>query len=96
MKIPEKPIFEIAITVHNLELNPGDAPVINEPVLNEYGIVCRYLGDNKWVCENGEYDEEIAPPVLWYNLPNFEITRTKLEKLSKEELIDMILKQKGE
>jgi hypothetical protein len=96
MKIPEKPIFEITITVHNLEFNHGDAPVINEPVLNEYGIVCRYLGDNKWVCENGEYDEEIAPPALWYSLPNFEITRTKLEKLSKEELIDMILKQKGE
>ena len=61
MKIPEKPIFEIAITVHNLELNPGDAPVINEPVLNEYGIVCRYLGDNKWVCFPGRLQRGSKP-----------------------------------
>jgi hypothetical protein len=33
--------------------------------------------------------------LLWYDIPQFDIDRVELEKLSKEELIELIIKERG-
>ena len=94
MKIPNNAIFEISIIVHNLMINPNGVPNYNETVFNEYGGQVTYTSEG-WQYENdyGVYDAE--PPKLWYYIPQFDVDRLELEKLSKEELIELLIKERG-
>ena len=98
MKIPNQALFEIAVAVHNLMANPGDVPNDYEWVLNEKGERV-YHRDGEWYIYSDYYEEEqclCSTPKLWYDIPQFDIDRIELEKLSKKELIALILKERGE
>lgn len=99
IKVPEQAVFPIQINVHNLMINPGDVPNDYEVVSNDKGErVFRYDGD--WYIYYDEFDTggnmKYEPPKLWYDIPEFDVDKTELEKLSKEELIELILKERGE
>ena len=100
MKIPNQSIFEISVVVHNLSacnIVPNTYPEVGEEVFNEKGNKITYRGDGHWseYCDYYEEYVEANPPKLWYEIPKFDIERTELEKLSKEELIDLILKERN-
>ena len=99
MKIPEQPLFEISVVVHNLMVNPGDVPNDYERVLNENGNTV-YPVDGEWYVDSDYYEDErdclTSTPKLWYGIPQFDVDRQELEKLSKEELIALISKERGE
>lgn len=99
IKVPEHPIFPIQINVHNLMINPGDVPNDYEVVLNENGNMV-YSVNGEWYIESDYYEDErdclTSTPKLWYDIPQFDTDKTELEKLSKEELIELILKERGE
>ncbi len=100
IKVPEQIIFPISINVHNLSMSPDDVPKDYKIVLNDKGErVFRYDGD--WYIYYDEFDTGnnmkcYETPKLWYDIPQFDIDRTELEKLSKEELIELIVKERGE
>ena len=94
MKIPNSPCFEISIIVHNLMINPNDLPTKLNTVFNEKGEKV-YLSMDSWYYEDG-CDKLEEPPKLWYDIPQFDVERIELEKLSKEELIELIIKERGE
>ena len=96
MKIPEQSVFQIQLIVHNLMVNPNDVPNDNEYVFNEKGERV-YRSNGEWYIYSDYYDEcecLYATPKLWYNIPQFDTDRIELEKLSKEELIELILKER--
>lgn len=93
MKIPNNPCFQIMILVHNLMINPDDTPNDEEWVLNEKGEKV-YYKNGRW-SYNSYSDCECATPKLWYDIPQFDTDRIELEKLSKEELIKLIIKERG-
>ena len=95
MRVPNQNVFEIAVIVHNLMINPNDVPNYNETVFNEYGNQLTYTSEG-WQYENdyGVYDAE--PPRLWYDIPNFDMDTADLESKTREELIQIILKERGE
>ena len=100
MKIPNQAIFKISVVVHNLsvcDIIPNNYPEVGEQVFNENGDKVTYRGDGHWIQYSEYYEEyvEAEPPKLWYDIPKFDIERTELEKLSKEELINMILNKPG-
>jgi len=101
MKIPNNSIFQITINVHNLMINPDEVPNDEEWVLNEKGVKV-YRSGGRWYCYSDYYlDADCSlcdAPKLWYDIPKFDIDTDKLEleKLSKEELIKLILKERGE
>lgn len=97
MKVPKSSRFEISIIVHNLMINPNDLPNQNENVLNEKGEEVYHCGNEWYICSDYYEDEQCrcTTPLLWYNIPQFDTNRTELEKLSKEELIELILKERG-
>lgn len=92
MEIPKHPIFPIQINVHNLMMVPEDVPPRLVTVFNENGERV-YLGSDSWYCESS-YEKLKEPPKLWYDIPKFDVDRIELEKLSKEELIDLIIKER--
>ena len=100
MKIPNNPIFQIIINVHNLMINPNHIPNNGEWVLNEKGEKV-YCWEGKWYSYGDYHYEgdccECDTPKLWYDIPQFDFDadRTELEKLSKEELIELIIKERG-
>lgn len=97
MTIPNSPCFQISVNVHNLMINPDDVPNDNEWVLNEKGERVRYFC-GEWFIFSDYYDDEecvYTTPLLWYDIPKFDTDRTELEKLSKEELIELIIKERG-
>lgn len=97
MKILEHPVFQILIVVHNLMVNPNDIPKDNEYVFNEKGEKV-YHSAGEWYIYSDYYEEcecLHSTPKLWYNIPQFDIDKNELEKLSKEELIELILKERG-
>lgn len=97
MTIQNKPIFQIIINVHNLMINPDDVPNNDKWVLNEKGKMV-YCRNGKWYGYSDYYDindNVCATPKLWYDIPKFDTDRTELEKLSKEELIELIIKERG-
>ena len=99
MKIPNKPNFLISIVVHNLMANPNDVPHEGEWVLNEKGNRV-YLCNGRWYTYSDYHDDcdycLCATPKLWYDVPKFDTDKIELEKLSKEELIELIIKERGE
>ncbi len=98
MKIPNSPIFTAEIYVHNLMVNPDDIPSDSRWVLNEVAERVYYGGDGEWHIFSDYYDDEdciYATPKLWYDIPQFDTDTTELEKLSKEELIELIIKERG-
>ena len=99
MTIQNKPMFQMIINVHNLMSNPDDVPDDNEWVLNEKGTKV-YRSRDKWYSYSDYYiDDDIhpcEPPKLWYAIPQFDTDKLELEKLSKEELIELIIKERGE
>ena len=92
MKIPDSVVFEISVMVHNLKINPNEVPDNTDIVLNENGDKVRFYNGH-WFEYSDYYESDVEAelPKLWYDIPEFDIERTELEKLSKEELIDMIL-----
>ena len=83
------------IKIHYLTENPNDLPQQGETVLDEVGSTLLY-DDYKWqyVSSEGELFDCKEAPGLWYYPPKFDtenIKRKKLENMSKEELIEMIL-----
>ncbi len=98
MTIPNSPCFQISVNVHNLMINPDDLPSNSRWVLNEKGDAVQYH-NGRWCLFSDYYDEEqcvCSTPKLWYDIPQFDTDRTELEKLSKEELIELIIKERGE
>ena len=98
MTIPNSPCFQIAVNVHNLMINPDDVPGDNKYVLNEKGDKV-YYSSGEWYIYSDYYDAEqcvYSTPKLWYDIPQFDTDRIELEKLSKEELIELIIKERGE
>lgn len=98
MKVPNSPCFQISVNVHNLMINPDDLPNDYEVVLNDKGErVFRYDGD--WYPYYDEFDTgnnmKYKTPKLWYDIPQFDTDTIELEKLSKEELIELIIKERG-
>ena len=98
MTVLEQPIFPIQINVHNLMINPNDVPKDYEVVLNDKGErVFRYDGD--WYIYYDEFDTgnnmRYEAPKLWYYIPQFDTDRVELEKLSKKELIELVIKERG-
>ena len=97
MKVPNQALFEISVVVHNLTVNPDDLPNDYEWVLNEKGEkVCHHNGE--WYIYSDYYEEEqclCSAPKLWYDIPKFDIDRQELENMTKEELIELILKERG-
>jgi len=83
------------ITIHDLMKNPKDVPPDSHWVLNENALQT-YYEDGKWYDWSDDECYECPPPKLWYSVPEFNIERRKLEKMSKEELIDLILKERKE
>ena len=93
--ILELPDNQKLIEIHYLTENSTDLPQPGEIVLDEAGSTLLY-DDYKWqfVSSDGELFNCKKAPNLWYYPPKFDtetIKRKKLEKLSKEELIEMIL-----
>ena len=93
--IMELPDNQKLIEIHYLTENSTDLPQPGETVLDEAGSTLLY-DDYKWqyVSSDGELFDCKKAPNLWYYPPKFDtetIKRKKLEKLSKEELIEMIL-----
>ena len=98
IKVSEHPIFPIQINVHNLMMVPEDVPDSSRWVLNEKGEKVQYHSGG-WYIFSDYYEEEqclCEPPKLWYDIPEFDTDRTELEKLFKEELIEIIIKERGE
>ncbi len=96
IKVPEQIIFPITINVHNLAMSPDDLPEEYKHVMNEKGEIVWHR-DGEWYIVSDYYEEEeclYSTPKLWYEVPEFDLKPTKedLEKMSKEELIKMILK----
>ncbi|MBR6401819.1 MAG: hypothetical protein IKS48_00380 [Eubacterium sp.] len=91
MRIPDAPLFEISLTIHQ---GKDDFPTLGEEVFNENGDKVTYRGNNNWTKYSSFYEKDVEaqPPKLWYEIPKFDIERCELEKMSKEELIEMILK----
>ena len=97
MKVPNSSLFTAEINVHNLMINPDDVPSDSRWVLNENGEKV-YYGGSEWHIFSDYYDDEecvYATPLLWYDIPQFDTDTTELEKLSKEELIELIIKERG-
>lgn len=97
MKVLNQALFEISVVVHNLMVNPGDVPNDYQWVLNEDGTKVSYH-NGEWYIYSDYYDEEecvCSTPKLWYGIPKFDIEISELEKLSKEELIQIILKKEA-
>ena len=93
----EHPIFPIQINVHNLMMVPEDVPNDDRWVLNEKGEKVQYYS-GEWYIFSDYYEEAqrvYSTPKLWYDIPQFDTSRTELDKLSKEELIKLILKERG-
>ena len=93
--IMELPDNQKLIEVHYLAENSTDLPQPGETVLDEAGSTLLY-DDNKWqyVSSEGDLFDCHEAPDLWYYPPKFNtesIKRKKLENMSKEELIEMIL-----
>ena len=97
MTIQNKPTFQMIINVHNLMINPDDVPIDRIWVLNENGEKV-YFCNGRWYTDS-DYDDAdyclCATPKLWYEIPQFDTDKIELEKLSKEELIKLILKERG-
>ena len=95
MKVPEQQCFEFIIMAHNLDYNPGDVPQVNETVFNEDGDKVWFNGEGWYhYSEYYEGDRPVVRPRIWYEIPKFD--NLDLESLSKEELIALILKERGE
>ena len=98
MKIPNGSMFRAEIYVHNLMINPDDVPNDGHRVFNESGYRV-YLICGEWYIESDYFDESecvTSTPKLWYDIPEFDVDRTELENMTKEELIELILEQRGE
>lgn len=98
IKVSEHPIFPIQINVHNLMMIPEDVPSDSRWVFNEKGAKVQYR-NGEWYIFSDYYEEEQClwpTPKLWYDIPQFDTDKTELEKLSKEELIEIIIKERGE
>lgn len=91
MKVPQRVVFDICLTVHQRK---GDLPHFGEQVLNEDGDKIIYRGNSHWTKYSDYYEKEVEtrPPRLWYDIPRFEFELKKedLEAMSKEQLIEMI------
>ena len=97
MKILNRPIFQIIINVHNLMINPDDVPTDRRWVFNENGEKV-YCCKGIWYAYNDSEKADYCScdaPKLWYDAPQFDTDELELEKLSKEELIELILKERG-
>ena len=97
IKVSEHPIFPIQINVHNLMMVPEDVPSDSRLVFNEKGEKVQHR-DGEWYIYSDYYEDEdclYETPKLWYDIPEFDVDRTELENLSKEELIELILKERG-
>ena len=97
IKVSEHPIFPIQINVHNLMMVPEDVPNDDRWVLNEKGEKVQYHS-GEWYIVSDYYEEAqcvYSTPKLWYDIPQFDTSRTELEKLSKEELIELVIKERG-
>lgn len=97
IKVSEHPIFPIQINIHNLMINPNDVPDSSRWVLNEKGEKVQHR-DGEWYIYSDYYEDEdclYETPKLWYDIPQFDTSRTELEKLSKEELIELVIKERG-
>ena len=97
IKVPGQMMFPIQINIHNLAMSPDDLPDDNEYVFNEKGEMV-YHSAGEWYIVSDYYEEEqclYSTPKLWYDIPQFDTDTTELEKLSKEELIKLIIKERG-
>ena len=94
MIVPNEAIFEFTTLVHNLMINSKDVPNKNKIVFNEHAEKVMIGSNDKWFIWSDYYEtwDECDTPKLWYEIPMFDVERCKLEKMSKEELIEMILK----
>lgn len=97
IKVPEEIVFPIIINVHNLAMSPDDLPEEYEHVFNEKGEIVWHR-DGEWYIVSDYYEEKqclYSTPKLWYEIPEFDLKPTKeeLEAMSKEQLIEMILKE---
>lgn len=96
MKVPKQQCFEFIMKAHNLDYNPGDVPELNKTVLDEDGDKVWYSGEGWYhYSEYYEGNRPVIRPRIWYEIPQFDLGK-ELEKLSKEELIELIIKERGE
>ena len=96
MKIPNnQESFDFVVRAHNLMVNPNDTPEEGNVVLNENGERVFFNGDG-WYTGSDYYetDVKVDTPKIWYEIPVFD--NLGLESLSKEELIQIILKERGQ